>query len=152
MSTEHQLMTQEIAPAHSGVPAPKYKRLTQAQLGIILALSREGKTQTEIAQVLGVTQPTISDAIKSLGVDSTELAIHTAKSRAYRAVRRLDAITQKGKDEHAIKASSKLLEVAGVLNGDSKGVSVGVQVIIGDGPDPLAGAKVVNVCTTDGAK
>jgi DNA-binding CsgD family transcriptional regulator len=152
MSIEHQLMTQETAPSPRLQHTPKYKRLTQAQLGIILALTREGKTQTQIAQVIGCDQKAVSDALRALGTDSTELAVHRAKSSSYRAVKRLDAVVRKGSDDHAIKASSKLLEVAGVLNGDSKGVSVGVQVIIGDGPDPLAGAKVVSVCTSEGAK
>ncbi len=139
MSTERQLMTQE---AYSAAPNTGIKHLTQSQLGIVLALHREDKTQAEIAQALGVSQPTISLAIKRLGVDSTELAVHRAKTSAYGAVNRLAAISRKGKDQDAIKASSKLLEVAGIASSDSKGVSVGVQVIIGDGPDPLAGAKV----------
>jgi predicted transcriptional regulator len=149
------MSTEQLTPAPEAnrlAPNLGAKHLTQSQLGIVLALSREGKTQTEIGQALGVSQAAISLALQRLGTDTTELAVHRAKSSSYSAVNRLAAISRKGKDQDAIKASSKILEVAGVLNSDSKGVSVGVQVIIGDGPDPLAGAKVINVCTTEGAK
>jgi biotin synthase-related radical SAM superfamily protein len=149
MSTEQLTPTPEARslPANLGA-----KHLTHAQLGIVLALHREGKTQAQIAQALEVSQQTISRALDRLGTDTTELAVHAAKASAYRAVRRLDTVVKKGSDDHAIRASGKLLEVAEVLNAGNKGVSVGVQVIIGDGPDPLAGAKVINVCTTGGAK
>jgi hypothetical protein len=149
MSAEHQLVPQEV---HSPAPRTQGRRFTQAELGFILAFNAEGKSQVEIAQRLNCDQSAISYALKRLGTDTTQLAVHRAKQSSYGAVNRLAAISRKGKDGDAIKASGKLLEVAGVLNSDSKGVSVGVQVIIGDGPDPLAGAKVISVCTTDGAK
>ncbi len=144
---------EQLTPEARSLPANLgAKHLTHAQLGIVLALNREGKTQVEIGQALGVSQQTVSRALDRLGADTTDLAVYSAKASAYRAVKRLDAVVRKGSDDHAIRASGKILEVAEVLNAGSKGVSVGVQVIIGDGPDPLAGAKVVSVCTTDGAK
>jgi hypothetical protein len=140
MSTEHQLMTQEVPSA----PAPsRGRRFTHAELGMILALNAEGLSQVQIAQRLACDQTAISKLLRRMGTDTTGLAVHAAKASSYRAVKRLDAVVRKGSDDHAIRATGKLLEVAGIASSDSKGVSVGVQVIIGDGPDPLAGAKVV---------
>lgn len=55
-------MAGEILPASETVSAhiPKYKRITEQQLRTLLALSRAGKTQVEISQVLGCTQGTVS--------------------------------------------------------------------------------------------
>jgi biotin synthase-related radical SAM superfamily protein len=149
MSTEQLTQT---PGAHTPAPRSPGRRFTQGELGLILSLNAEGLSQVQIAQRLECDQSAISYALKRLGTDTTGLAIHAARASSYRAVKRLDAVVRKGSDDHAIRASGKLLEVAEVLNAGSKGVSLGVQVIIGDGPDPLAGAKVVNVCTTDGAK
>lgn len=129
-------------PACNAPPTPAYRRLTQTDLGLILALRAEGKTQAEIAQRLDVTQQCISDALRQLGTDSLDLARHKAKASAYRRVRRLDKWTEK-RDSIGLKAAQELNQIAGLTaSADAKGVSVGIQVVIGmpgspAGPDPI---------------
>lgn len=42
------------------IDAPKYKRVSRAAEALILKLAEAGKSQTEIAQIVGVSQPTVS--------------------------------------------------------------------------------------------
>ena len=146
--------TEPLTPAQVPPDASTYTRLTQTQLGLILNLAREGKQQVQIAHMLGVHQSTIARALAKLGVDTTELAKHRAAASAYRRVARLDTWTKK-RDSIGLKAAQELNQIAGLTgNADGKGVSVGIQVVIGmpnqpAGPDPLTlevgesgGAKV----------
>ena len=119
-------------------------KFTQAELGLILHLSSEGKTQVEIAQRLACSQAAISKALKRLGVDTTTLAEHHFKSRSYFVARRLTRIAEKSEDEDAaIKAGGKALEAAGLTGQRVSGSgAVQIQVNVGmpgqpAGPDPL---------------
>jgi hypothetical protein len=120
-----------------------YRRLTQSQLGIVLALHKEGKTQVQIAEAIGCHQTSVSQALERLGVDTIELAKHRATSSAYKRVARMDAWSKK-RDSIGLKAAQELNQIAGLTGTiDSKGVNVAVQVVIGmpnqpAGPDPLS--------------
>lgn len=130
-------------PAHTDPPrddGPGYKRLTHAQLALVLALRREGKSQVEIAQTLGVTQPSISRALQHFGTDTTDLAVEHAKARAYRRIRRLDAWTER-RDKVGLEAAKELNRIAGMGEG-SKGPTVQVGIVLHGGADPLAQVQV----------
>ena len=131
--------------AHSEPPARAYKRLTYQQLRIVRDLYREGKTQVEIAQVLGVNQTTISRAIRNLVEDSSDLAQDYAKATAYRRARRLNGWS-KHRDKVGLDAAKHLDNLAGLTNTSSGGNAPQVLVQIGVSGVPLVsdqGAKVV---------
>jgi DNA-binding CsgD family transcriptional regulator len=139
-----------LAPRQT--PEPIYKRLTHRQLGIILALSQEGKTQVQIAQTLGCDQRTVGRALQKLGTDTTELAKHEARKSAYSVARRLTRIAVKSSDEDAaIKAGKTLWQAAGVIQSGQQ-VTVNTAVMIAQpdkpetwGPGPsFIEAKVVS--------
>jgi hypothetical protein len=123
--------------------------IPQNLLGAILRLHAEGKPQTAIAQFLGVSQPAISKALSRLGADTTDLARHHFKSRAYKTSRRLTAIAEKGKDGDAVKAGKVVLEAAGVISSMNSSIQLGIQVIIGGESQPAIGAGSVQVEALD---
>jgi predicted transcriptional regulator len=148
MSDTQSLAPLETPQACEPPPNKGVRHLTIAQLGRVLELNAEGHSQAKIGQMLGCSQQTISDALRRLGGDTTRLATHHAKAKAYAAARRLARITAEGKDEHAIKAAGKLLEVAGVTDNGKSKQDIGIQVIVGmpgkpAGPDPFGDADVV---------
>lgn len=55
-----------LAPQPTPAYTPKYRRLQAKQLRALLALHRAGKTQVEIAQALGCSQPTVSEWLADL--------------------------------------------------------------------------------------
>jgi DNA-binding CsgD family transcriptional regulator len=120
------------------------RRLTQAELGLLLALRAEGKTQVEIAQRLDCDQTAVSKALKRLGQDTTQLASHHLKSRSYSIARRLTSIAEKSEnDDHAIKAAKTVLAGAGVIQSGQQ-VTVNAAVMIAQpgkpetwGPEPV---------------
>lgn len=144
-----------LAPAegYSDPPDRKWDKFTQAELGLILALRSEGKTQPEIAQRLGRSQAAISKALKRLGADSTGLAMHHAKAKSYAVARRLARIAEKSDDEDAaIKAGKTLWQAAGVIQSNQQ-VTVNNAVLIaqpdkpetwGPGPQFAVDAQVVD--------
>jgi transcription initiation factor TFIIIB Brf1 subunit/transcription initiation factor TFIIB len=128
-------------PAPKQADEPKYRRLTLDQIKAIRDLRKLDKTQTEIAQVLGVDQKTVSRHLQALIDDSTSLATDAAKASAYRRVRRLDSWTRK-RDKVGLEAARELNRIAGLTDKAGIQANVGVQVLIGmpgqpAGSDPL---------------
>jgi hypothetical protein len=101
--------TQALAKAGKPAHTPKYKRLTRTDVALLLQLSKEGRTQVEIAQRLGCDQGTVSKWLSSME-DTTETA------KAYlrgSALRMAENIVKKGRAvDHvaALKGLSVLAE------------------------------------------
>lgn len=117
-------MAGELLPAPTETlpaPKPRYKRITQDQLRMLLPLRRQGKTQTEIAHILGCDQKTVSRWLADL-TDSTEDA--TAYLRG-KALPMAQNIVRKGKPDVQLKALQGLGVAA---ESESK---QGVTVIVG---------------------
>ena len=60
---------------------PDRARLTRDEVALLLQLHKAGKTQVEIAQVLGIDQSNVSRWLSKL-IDTSELAKHTLKNGA----------------------------------------------------------------------
>jgi len=107
---------------------PEYSRLTPADISLILQLSEAGKTQTQIAETVGKTQPTVSRCLSEFN-DTANLAKRKAHNLAYKAVQKLD----EAMDEAALKGRSApqeaILKLAGLLEQDT--TRAGVTVIVG---------------------
>lgn len=131
MSTETQLMTPEQnEPTHIVGQGPQYSRLSVADIGVILALHQEGKTQEQIAQRLDKSQSSISRVLKRLAGDSAPVATALFKARAYRSAVRVAHIAEKSKDEaEALKASKIVLAGAGVIETGQQ-VTVNTAVVV----------------------
>lgn len=127
----------------SSVPS-KYDRLAHADIGTVLRLADEGLSQTLIAQHVGCHQSTVSRVLRELGPDTSELAVRRFKSSALDSADRVIGIAEKSEDEPtALKAARTVLEVAGVLS-TGQGVKVGVQVVLGTGPQqPIDAASII---------
>jgi orotate phosphoribosyltransferase-like protein len=119
-------------PAHTGKDAPAYKRLTLDEIGKAVRLYNEGLTQTQIADVLGVTQSAICLTLQKVAIDRTDLAVSTAKANSFSAVRKL-VHWGKTRDKVGLDANKTLLNIAGVTekrqdHGVSLQVNVGVAL------------------------
>jgi predicted transcriptional regulator len=91
MQNTAQQQAEAIADSFSTKPAERitdYTRLNRAEVGSILKLHEAGKTQVEIAQILGCSQPTVSRWLDEL-VDTRELAKHTLRSGAEKLAERI---------------------------------------------------------------
>ena len=129
--------TESGSPTHPETHLRKYRRLSIAQLKYALELSREGKDQYQIAEVLGVNQSTICRALAHLADDSSSLAIDYAKSSAFTVMRRIVKHSLTKDDAIGMKAAQVVLAASGVTERVS-GVTVGVQVIIGQPGAPAS--------------
>lgn len=67
---------------------PAYKRLTQTQEALIVNLSRDGFTQTQIAQQIGCSQPAVSDVLRAFE-DTRDLARLKLRNAAQRLAERV---------------------------------------------------------------
>ncbi len=126
-------------------PVRGYRRLTYGDLGLMLQLTAEGKTQTDIAQRFGCDQTTISQALRRLGVDSTALAKHVLRSKSYLAARRATRLVTSRKEDVALKASRLVLEGAGVIETAQSSFVSQVQVTIGTAQTPAWDASTITV-------
>jgi hypothetical protein len=123
--------------------------ITQPELGLILRLHNDGLSQVAIAKRLDKTQASISKALKRLGTDSTDLARHHLKAKAYNTARRLTKVAEKGKDADSVKAARLVLAGSGVIT-ETSTVQLGIQVIIGGETQAALGAGSVQVEALDG--
>lgn len=117
----------------AAAPTPKYKRLTQAQQLSALQLSKLGKTQTEIAQVLGCDQTSIGRWLAACR-DTTVEATAYAKGSALRLTQN---VVRKGKPADHLQ----LLKGIGVLaEQPQQGLNIfigGNQVDVQISPSPV---------------
>lgn len=107
-------------------PAPKpptrgYKHLTHDKLRLLCELRRNGKTQTEIAQILGCDQRTVSRWLHDL-TDSRDDATAYLRASALRMARN---VVRKGKPDVQLKALQGLGVAADVDAGPRVVIQIG---------------------------
>jgi predicted XRE-type DNA-binding protein len=122
-----------------------YKRLTAAQIALILQLSEQQKTQTEVANIIGVTQATVSRTLSKFR-PTTHLAELRAKAAALPAVRALVDNMEAALRDGDTKPVELVLELAGMRKKGDDGTRTAVQVVVGmpgatQYCDPLAGGE-----------
>lgn len=106
-------------------PIRDYSRLTRAEHAAILKLRDLGKTQVEIAQVIGCSQPTVSDTLREFE-DTRLLAGHILRAGASHLA------TTVVKTTHAGTALEALRDMqVSEKRAPDQGKSGGVQVFIG---------------------
>lgn len=98
-------------------------------------------TQQQIADLCGVSQPTVSQWLAALDNDTVPEARKLAKSQALRATMKLEDQVDHADPRVSQGAAKALVALAGVQETSAQ-VSVGVQVIVGSsaqpaGPDPF---------------
>ncbi len=112
-----------------------YGRLSRAEVASLLSLSDAGKSQVEIAQILGCDQSNISRWLSKLR-PTTDLAKHRLQNAALELTERLI-------ESADAEQSLEVLDRLDVLSKKrDNGAQSGVQVFIGMpsqpiGPDPL---------------
>ena len=105
-------------PAHK----PKYKRLTDADRALILQLHSQDKTQTQIAQVIGCNQSSVSDWLKQMA-DTSHAASTFFRAQAMPMAK---DIVKHGRPADKVA----VLKGIGVLANEQ---ASGVTVIVGGG-------------------
>jgi hypothetical protein len=88
---------------------PKAKRLTQAEVGLLIQLHKDGKTQQQIAQLLGVTQQAIAKWLDNV-TDTTETAKLYLRGSALRMAQNIVAKGRAADHVAALKGLSVLQE------------------------------------------
>lgn len=116
-------------------PIRDLSRLTRAEISALLKLHEAGKTQVEIAQALGCSQPTVSYWLNEYG-DTRSEAVYTLRNGAQKLAER---IVKQADVTESIDVLERLEVIAPKHQEASRG---GVQIIIGmpgspAGPDPL---------------
>lgn len=112
-----------------------YSRLSRDEVAAILNLHRTGKSQVEIAQILGCDHSTVSRWLDKL-VDTTELAKHTLRNGAQALAERVIA-------DADVEQSLEVLDRLDVVpKKRDESQRTGIQINIGMpnqpiGPDPL---------------
>jgi hypothetical protein len=96
---------QQTAPTHR----KPTKRLSQAEVGLLLQLHKEGKSQVEIAQLLGVTQGAISRWLQNT-TDSTGIAKSYLRGSALRMAQN---IVRNGQAKDHVQASGRAATARG---------------------------------------
>lgn len=110
-------------PQPAAKPIPDYSRLDYDEIALLLRLRDAGKTQTEIAQVLGCSQPTVSTVLKEF-TDTRELAKLTLNSNAKR-------LTDRVIEQADVDQSLELLDRIGVAEKRHGEKTTAVQVNVG---------------------
>ena len=106
------------------IDAPKYSRVSREKESAILKLSALGKTQTEIAQAVGVSQPTVSRTLSEFA-DTRAYASAILNNNAARLAERVI--------KHAnVEESLDVLERIDVIRAKERdnGAHGGVQVVV----------------------
>lgn len=120
-------------PAHTSSPAATdaaYRRLTTHAKGQILRYHADGLDQTQIAQLVGCHQSTVSRCLHDLGFDSTELAQARLKASALDIAERVVKVAVDANPREAMLAAKLAFAASGVTKEDS-GAPVNVAVVIG---------------------
>lgn len=104
------------------------KRLTQTELGILFAMAKDGKSQTEIAQLLGVTQGAVSRWLQNT-TDTTGIAKSYLRGSALRMAQNI---------VHRGAPKDHLVALKG-LNVLEETQTQGITVVIGGGSEVKIG-------------
>lgn len=111
-----------------GQPVTDYKRLTRADLALILKLHDDGRSQTFIAQQIGCHQSSVSDVLIDFK-DTTTIARQKARNLSYKAVQKLDEAMDTAAEKGRSGPQEAILRLAGLL--EQEGTKGGVTVIVG---------------------
>jgi DNA-binding MarR family transcriptional regulator len=106
------------------------KRLTMKAMSLIMSLADAGKTQTEIAQVVGCSVPTVSRTLDNL-TDNRALARRQLEAAAPQLVK---TIKQSKDAATALRALGKL----DVVREDGPQSTANIAVVIGQPGQPLS--------------
>lgn len=124
---------------------PAYKRLTDNDRILARQLRDKGKTQAEIAQVLGCTQQAVSDWLRKLDDTKHDASLYLAGQ----SLRMARNIVQNGLARDHIQALNGL----GVLNQQDSGkvsITINGLVLHGTGRQDVIDAEVLSPQLTDG--
>lgn len=133
-------------------PNSVQNRLSRSQIIHIFSIKAANPkaTQAEIAAAVGCERSTVSRWLSD-HKDTTEEAANVLNAGALRASLRVTELVESDQEKVALDASKTVLRAAKVLDQDSSGLKVGIQVMIGvSGPIPSqvidsAGVVVGNV-------
>ena len=136
-----ELQERELVPAPK--PIPDYSRLSYTETGLVLKLSLEGLTQTQIAQRLDCSQSTVSDVLRAYQ-DTRELATAKLRNGSLKLAERVLS-------DADVDQSIDVLERIQVLEPkQSQSGTAGVQILIGM-PAAAAGLDPILLVSDSGA-
>lgn len=119
------------------IDEPKYARTSRATEGLILKLSEAGKTQTEIAAIVGVNQSTVSRTLSEL----TD-ARYLAKAILHRGATKLaERIVKDANVAESIEVLERIEVIKPKQQADSGGGRV--QILIGMPGQPAGPLPVI---------
>jgi predicted transcriptional regulator len=129
-----QLATQEAVSRKPPADTPKYRRITPDQRRVMRELHKLNTPQTAIAQVLGVSQSTVSKWLSELEDTTTEATEYLRN----KALPMAEKIVKRGRPSDLIKA----LQGVGVLEAE-KTSGLTIQIGIKDSDVNLTLSPVV---------
>ena len=113
-------------------PIPNYSRLSRQDEALILKLSDDGKTQTDIAQLIGCSQSTVSVVLNEF-LDTRSLASKKANNLSLRAVLKLEESMNPAAESGKSGPMEAILKMAKLLGSeDGAGPKVIVQIGVKD--------------------
>ena len=119
---------------------PKYSRLTLANIELILKLQAEGVTQTQIAQIVGCSQATVSQALSRIK-DAPNLLQALAKAESVPMLQRWIRASKAAAKRGDHRPAREFIELAAPELRPQQGNSAGgggVTITIGMPGQPLA--------------
>ena len=124
MSEGLRQQAEAIADSFERIETPKYTRVSREKEAAILKLAAIGKTQTEIADAVGVSQPTVSRTLSEFA-DSREHAKAILNKSAARLAERVA-------EQANVAESLDVLERIDVIRAKERdsGAHGGVQVVV----------------------
>jgi transcriptional regulator with XRE-family HTH domain len=108
-STEATTYQDDDAAVH--MSAPDYGRLSFEDLGEILRLASKGKTQRQIAELVGCSQPSVSYALKRMA-DGPDSIRALAKAKATQALEHWERATKTAADRGDHRPAREFIELA----------------------------------------
>ena len=146
--SEPQTTTSEPAPLYQPSRSTKHKGVTTTDIALMVQLAEEGKTQAEIAQRLGLSQPTVHYHLSQFAKPTRELAERLMDASLLNDAQRLNDIAEKGAADEAIKAIKLKWQARKMVDDAKSNSNIGIQVVIGmpgqpAGPDPFEAKGLV---------
>lgn len=122
LQVQADVQSQPPEPAESRIPDPN--RLSRHDEAMILKLAEDGRTQTEIAQLIGTTQPTVSRVLSAFG-DTRSLAKRIAHNAAAKLTKRVI-------DDADVDQALEVLDRIGVMEKrDTSGKGQTINIVAG---------------------
>lgn len=144
-----QAVTQELTPTDDATYRQEidtiqtsdrdYGRLSIADLGLIARLAREGRTQRQIAAVIGCSQPTVSYAIRRLSANQDDL-VAVMKAKSQKALEQWETATEVAAKRGDHRPAREFIEAAHPElrpQATNSAGGVGVTIVIGQPGSPV---------------